>query len=149
MFARKIYSNTSVRLMPEVLFPDGTKVRATGWPSRDENREWREFGLYMDAKWQPTWPAIVLDWPDFEVPSNPEVAAAEIQAAFRKARSGLRVEVGCLGGTGRTGIVLACMAILAGVEADRAVGWVRKNYSPYAVETPQQEAWVMWFSQNG
>ena len=41
--------------------------------------------------------------------------------------AGERVEVTCGGGTGRTGTVLACMAVLAGVAADDAVGWVRAH----------------------
>lgn len=38
------------------------------------------------------------------------------------------------------------MAFLAGVSASEAVTWVRRNYSPTAVETPDQEAWVLWFA---
>jgi hypothetical protein len=38
------------------------------------------------------------------------------------------------------------MAVLAGVSPSEAVTWVRRNYSPTAVETPEQEAWVLWFA---
>ena len=54
--------------------------------------------------------------------------------------------MGCLGGSGRTGTVLACMAVLAGVPGDEAVAWVRGAYRAQAVETPEQEAWVLWFA---
>jgi hypothetical protein len=37
------------------------------------------------------------------------------------------------------------MAILAGVPVPDAVAWVRNNYDPYAVETPNQEALVKKF----
>lgn len=56
------------------------------------------------------------------------------------------MEVGCKGGLGRTGTVLACMANLAGVPADQAVAWVRVNYNLHTVENPAQEQWVQWFA---
>jgi hypothetical protein len=37
------------------------------------------------------------------------------------------------------------MAVLAGEPAGRAVRWVRENYDVKAVETPEQEAWVLTF----
>ena len=54
-------------------------------------------------------------------------------------------EVGCQGGIGRTGTVIACWAILDGVAATEAVDWVRAHYLARAVETPVQEWWVEWF----
>src|SRR6185437_7043530 len=83
----------------------------------------RACGLYLDAQWEPTWPAEMVAWPDFGLPDEPEVAARQIAAAFRRAQDGELVEVGCLGGSGRTGTVLACMAVLAGVPPDEAVAW--------------------------
>lgn len=130
----------------EIGFPDGTVVRASSVASRDENGAWREFGLYLDASWRPEWPAVVLDWPDFGVPSSREDADHHIQNAFELARQGKKVEIGCLGGIGRTGTVLACMAVLAGVSTNESVRWVRRNYSPYAVEEPEQEEWVRQFA---
>jgi protein-tyrosine phosphatase len=89
----------------------------------------------------------VIDWKDFGLPVNPELAAQQIAEAFGRAgRDGL-VEVGCLGGSGRTGTVLACMAVLAGVPPAHAVAWVRTSYRPEAVETADQEAWVQWFAE--
>jgi protein-tyrosine phosphatase len=130
----------------EIRFPDGTVVRACGVASRNENAAWREFGLYLDTSWRPEWPAVVLDWPDFSVPSSRDEADHHILNSFELARQGKKVEIGCLGGIGRTGTVLACMAVLAGVPADEAVGWVRSNYSPNAVEEPKQEEWVRGFA---
>jgi len=66
-------------------------------------------------------------------------------AVFSRAKNGERVEIGCVGGLGRTGTVLACMAILAGVPANQAVEWVRATYDSRAVETIEQEEWVIWF----
>ena len=131
----------------EVRFPDGTLVRAAAITDRTVNRDWREFGLYADERWHPNWSASIIEWDDFGIPSDPENAFDQITAAFHRAKQGTRVEVGCAGGTGRTGTILACMAVLAGVPASVAVTWVREHYSIYAVETEAQEAWVTWFAE--
>jgi hypothetical protein len=131
----------------DVVFPDGTKVRACALAERQEDDPSRDFGIYADPKWAPTWPAELVDWEDYGVPAHREEAAHQIQGAFAKAAGGMTVEVGCFGGLGRTGTMLACMAVLAGVSGDAAVQWVRDNYRPSAVETEEQEAWVLWFAE--
>ena len=130
-----------------VTFPDGSRVRASALAERNAEDPERAYGLYLDARWEPTWPAEIVAWPDFGLPDEPEVAARQIAGAFRRAQEGELIEVGCLGGSGRTGTVLACMAVLAGVPAEEAVAWVRGVYRPQAVETPEQEAWVEWFGR--
>lgn len=128
--------------------PDGTRVRACGILDRRAHDDARDFGLYMDERWQPTWAAELIEWPDRGVPSAPIEAARQIRDAFLRAKAGEIVEVGCLGGRGRTGTVLACMAVLAGVSPPEAVTWVRSNYDAAAVETLEQEEWVLWFAAN-
>ncbi len=124
------------------MFPDGTRVLASGWLHRPAGAASPDYGLYLDPSWQPTWPSTQLDWPDFGVPADPVVANAAICDAFERARAGQRVEVACVGGHGRTGTVLACMAILAGVPASEAVAWVRAAYCARAVQEPRQQYWV-------
>jgi hypothetical protein len=126
--------------------PDGTRIRASSIYEREEDDPTRDFGLYLDERWEPTWPAEIVAWPDFGLPSHPEQAVAQIQAAYARARGGESVEIGCLGGLGRTGTVLSCLAVLAGVDSSEAVGWVRRNYRPEAVESVEQEQWVEWFA---
>ena len=106
-----------------------------------------DFGLYLDSRWEPTWPASNVDWEDFGLPRDPEAAAGQIEDAFARAKAGSCVEIGCEGGLGRTGTALACMAVLAGVPADGAVAWVRANYDARAVETDEQREWVLWFAR--
>jgi hypothetical protein len=129
-----------------VRFPDGTLVRASALSERRERDPQRDYGLYLDPGWRPTWPADVVPWKDLGLPLDPEVAATRIRDAFLRAKRGERVEVGCRFGLGRTGTVLACMAVLAGVPPTHAVAWVRQHYRRAAVETPEQEAWVLWFA---
>ena len=94
------------------------------------------------------WPVEWIDWPDFRVPRDDVSAAAAIERAYLLARGGRLVEVTCGGGNGRTGTVIACMAVLAGHPADDAVAWTRRNYRRHAVETPGQRQWVRRFARD-
>jgi len=132
----------------DVTLPDGTRIRASSILERDDDDSTRAFGLYMDERWDPTWPAEIIAWPDFGLPAHPEYAASQIQRAYARARGGETVEIGCIGGRGRTGTVLACLAVLAGVNPPEAVAWVRSNYRSDAVENVEQEAWVDWFADH-
>ncbi len=134
--------------MAKVQFPDGTTVRAVGIHERDPENPDRDYGLYLDPLWGPSWSADVVEWEDFGLPEHPVDAADKICAAFARARQGQRIEIGCIGGLGRTGTVLACMAVLAGVPPDQAVAWVRRHYDREAVETSEQEHWVQWFAEH-
>jgi hypothetical protein len=48
----------------------------------------RTFGLYLDTHWQATWPAAMVDWKDFGLPENRELAARQIVEAFGRAQHG-------------------------------------------------------------
>jgi len=98
----------------DVMLPDGTRIQASSIFDRAEDDPSRDFSLYMDARSEPSWPSDMIDWPDFGLPSDERRAATQIRDAFLRARSGETVEVGCLGGLGRTGTVLACMTVLKG-----------------------------------
>jgi Protein-tyrosine phosphatase len=141
--------------------PDGTLVRGRGRREPFPAGPLPEFGLYLGhppdrrrllprraAEWQPDWPATWIDWPDFRTPRDADAAAAQIVETYRRARAGERVEVACTGGTGRTGTVIACMAVLAGHPAADAVAWTRSHYRPRAVETPGQRRWIAWFAEH-
>ena len=136
-----------VKFPDVVTFPDGTKVRPASLSDRLEHDNWRQFGLYLDEKWHPSWPSAMIPWEDFGLPKSCAQAVDQITSAFKRAKAGEHVEVGCWGGHGRTGTVLACMAILAGVPPEGAVAWVRRNYDTEAVEGPKQEKWVLWFAE--
>lgn len=131
----------------EVRFPNGVVVRAVGFAEHTVNASWRTFGLYLDQRWEGIGPSTLLRWPDYSLPENWEEAAEEIRRAYERAFAGEHVEVGCAGGLGRTGTVLACMAVLAGVATDSAVEWVRSHYDSRAIETAEQQEWVRWFAE--
>jgi protein-tyrosine phosphatase len=133
--------------------PDGTLVRGRSLRGPLPDGPVPEYGLYLAGRsrrgrrWEPAWEADWIVWPDFRTPADPRRAACAVVEAFRRAQAGGRVEVACGGGRGRTGTVLACMAVLAGVPAGEAVAWVRANYQARAVETRRQRAWVQWFAR--
>ena len=130
-----------------VILPEDTKVTGVSFdelaPYARDRRP--DYGLYLDRRWQPPWAHDHLDWPDFGVPDDPASLVTALQSVLDRARTGEQVEVGCLGGHGRTGTALACLAILAGYPAAEAVAWVRADYCPKAVETADQEAFVTGF----
>jgi hypothetical protein len=105
-----------------------------------------EFGLYVVGRRPPQtpWPMRWLPWPDFGLPGDREAAAEAIRDVWERT-SCQRVEVACGGGHGRTGTVLACLAVLDGVPGGEAVAYVRAHYDRKAVETPWQRRFVEGF----
>lgn len=134
-----------------VILPDGARVMAVSFDAFDPyGRDHPpDFGLYLDDRWQPPWPHHHVAWPDFELPHGVEDFRAVLGSTIERARSGERIEVGCIGGHGRTGTAVACLSILAGNPASEAVAWVRTHYCTKAVETPEQEAFVVEFGAEG
>ena len=129
----------------DLVLPRGGLVRASASYHRAENVPGRVWGLYMDSYWAPTWPARMLPWENLALPYDFDEAVEAIYEAHKIAADGGMVEIGCQGGIGRTGVVIACFAIIDGVAAGEAVQWVRDRYLVKAVETPIQEWWVEWF----
>lgn len=105
------------------------------------------YALYLLGHQPPAvpWEFHWIRWPDFRLPADRPAARAALGEAWERA-AGERVEVACGGGRGRTGTALACLAILDGVPADQAVGYVRAHYHRRAVETPWQRRYVRRFS---
>ena len=130
-----------------VRFADGTTVMGVRFLGDDPyvRDDLPGFGLYLDERWAPPWPHEHVDWPDFGVPEDLDALRRALTNLLDRARKGERVEVGCLGGHGRTGTALACLAVLTGTPPNDAVAWVRANYCYKAVETDAQEQLVATF----
>jgi hypothetical protein len=132
-----------------VTFADGTTVVGARFLVDDpyERDQAPTFGLYLDGRWAPPWDHAHLSWVDFGVPDPTELRIA-LEDVLARARRGERVEIGCLGGHGRTGTALACLAVLTGTPSDEAVAWVRAAYCEKAVETDEQHAFVATFPRD-
>lgn len=127
-------------------FPNGVKVNASSMNNtRGAKDPAPDFGLYCDWGWKPTWRNEMIVWPDFNLPTNQQMAAQQIVDAYDRAVDGEIVEVGCIGGHGRTGTALACMGVLAGLTPEESIKYVRKNYCFETLENAKQEWWVTWF----
>lgn len=136
-----------------VTLPDGTQMLAASFDPIDpySREQVVDFGLYLDTSWAPPWPCEHVGWPDFGLPDDPAELLDALREFLDRAHEGRVVELGCLGGHGRTGTALACLVVLCGHRADDAVRWVRINYCPQAIETAEQENFVarLGASQHG
>lgn len=88
-------------------------------------------------------PACVgITWPDRGAPP----LGADWWAALAKALPGVKGNIGlcCMGGHGRTGVMLAILAALLGKvpKSDCPVAWVRERYCKSAVESDAQLDYV-------
>lgn len=132
---------------PGVLrLPSGRLVRGRGLRRPLPPGPTPTYAVHLLGKQPPEvpWEAHWLRWPDFWLPNSHADARAVLGEAWHRA-GGSRVEIACGGGRGRTGTALACLAVLDGVPADRAVEFVRQNYDARAVETPWQKRYVRRF----
>jgi hypothetical protein len=127
--------------------PSGRLIRGRGLRNPDPGGPDPEFGLYVvggamhGVPWEYRWVA----WPDFGLPVDRAAAREAFVQAWERSASE-RVEVACVGGLGRTGTTLACIAVLDGVPAHEAVDYVRTHYNPGAVETSGQHRFVADFA---
>jgi hypothetical protein len=127
-----------VRLNTVTVFASSLNYNARETPDPD-------FGLYADWSWKPRWRNELIDWQDFGLPYNQHLAYDQIYDAFERALEGQIVEVGCIGGHGRTGTILACMATLDGMQPEEAIDHIRSTYCQMAIESTSQEFYVEWF----
>ena len=131
--------------------PSGRLVRGRGLSRPLPDGPHPAFGVYLlgqpppDVPWESRW----LRWPDFGLPADRADVLPTLTEAWQRAATE-RVEIACAGGRGRTGTALACLAILDGVPASRAVAFVRKHYNRHAVETLKQRRYVArWRGREG
>jgi protein-tyrosine phosphatase len=127
-----------------VTFPDNTAVLAQGRLGLVPSQRLRspDFAVYLDERWEAdpavTWPYQLIEWPDFGLPNDESALFDVIIDIHVRAKKGELVEIACYGGLGRTGTLLSCLAVRAGVQPGEAVEWVRDHYDRSAVETTEQ-----------
>ena len=130
--------------------PSGRLVRGRGlgYPVPDGPEP--TFALYAFHEHPPAvaWESVWVPWADVGLPTDEARAADAVHRTWRRSADE-RVEVACWGGRGRTGTVLACLAVLDGCGAEQAVALVRAGYDPDAVETAEQEGYVARFASGG
>lgn len=115
----------------------GLKVRMYGGPYRE--RPAGTFGVCMAAELCDLPAQVKVPTQDFSIP-NPDVLIDGVEQVIMALAEGRTVYAGCMGGIGRTGLVMAVTAKALGVK--EPVKWVRKHYKPHAVETQQQQRFI-------
>jgi hypothetical protein len=86
-------------------------------------------------------PEIVLNWPDMGIVSLPRRFWEELAEYLTNTQQ--KMLVFCVGGHGRTGTALACLMVVCGWTSEDAIAWIRTNYCQRAIETREQERYVM------
>lgn len=101
------------------------------------------FGVNLKAEEPGQGEQMYLPIQDYSVPEDIAKTTATVHALLDAMMHGMDVYVGCMGGWGRTGLILSLVAKALG-EPD-PVAYVRANYTPHAVETAGQKAFVAEF----
>jgi protein-tyrosine phosphatase len=130
-----------------IQLPDGTRVRGRGLRNPMPDGPVPDYGLYLGSgrlrrKHPISWAHAWVEWPDFLLPRDSGHAIAMIRGLYGRAQAGEAVEVACGGGIGRTGTVIAVLAVLCGLTPTEALAWTRAHYHHRAVETPWQRKWI-------
>lgn len=128
------------------------------WASRLLSKRPDDFtpdaAVYLDPAWA-DWTKLdperylLLEWPDYGVVEVDQLRAA-LQWTNDRMDKGDGLEVGCLGGHGRTGTFLACLLVdREGRGAQESIDAVRSRYCSKAIETPGQEQLVYEYVGEG
>ena len=89
-------------------------------------------------------PTIFLDWPDMGVL---EIEDLRHVVSYLANVIDIGVEIGCLGGHGRTGTLMALVMVQLGCKAEEAIKTIRTDYCDKAIETKQQERLIKAFAK--
>jgi len=82
-------------------------------------------------------PQIVVDWPDYGIPTLDRHWWVRLNAALRKIAGDVIVH--CLGGHGRTGTAASILAVMNGWNGEKCpVTWLREVYCRQVVECQEQ-----------
>ncbi len=132
------------------------RPRADAWA-------WPDVGIYLSSVWAeemslasnrwagprigPSAELAVLSCPDGGSPLDEENTERVLAYGLRGSLQGRYVEIGCNAGHGRTGMALATLMILAGLDAEAAMVRVWECYCEFAIESPGQERYLFDLSK--
>lgn len=119
----------------------GVEMVVVGGPYR--NKPPGFYGVNLQAEIAPPEFAVRLPIQDFSTPRYPEDVLKTIRMMIEAAFQGEPIWLGCMGGMGRTGLMMSILVKALGIE--NPVEYVRSNYYEHAVETKPQYDYVMKF----
>jgi hypothetical protein len=92
---------------------------------------------------------VLHPWHDWGVPENPRQFRRALKWLLEEAGKGMVIEIGCMGGHGRTGSALACLLAHQGLSANQSIDKVRTEYCREAIESKAQIQLVRTFARRG
>ena len=102
----------------------------------------RAFALARKLKKKTDKEIIYVKWPDRGTIPVSRLMPVLKWAADNLATEGVNIEIGCMGGHGRTGTFVASLLAYMGMRPDKAIKRVRTAYCESAIETPAQEKMI-------
>lgn len=102
-----------------------------------------DFGMRKDDRAYP-WvegDSFLFPIADMGVPANLTQFTKLLEYLWANLEAGKKIHIGCIGGHGRTGMVLAALVTMMTGEKD-SIAYVRANYCPKAVESKAQVDWL-------
>ncbi|MGH2749411.1 MAG: protein-tyrosine phosphatase family protein [Actinomycetota bacterium] len=125
--------------------------------------EWPDVGVYLSERWAEEVPLASFHWagpvlgpstqiailpcPDGGSPLYERETERVLAYALDAARAGRFVEVGCHAGHGRTGMALAALMILAGLDVESSTMSTWESYCDWAIESAIQERYLFDLSK--
>lgn len=143
----------------------GVVVHASAYMDRPrtDDWDWPEIGIYLSERWIEEMPMASFYWagptlgpgsqvallpcPDGGWPLYEKETQQVLGYALEAARADRFVEIGCHAGHGRTGMTLAALMIIAGLDAETAMLKVWNDYCEQAIETVGQERYLLELEQ--
>lgn len=154
---------------------DGIAVFASAWFDRPDRNRYSaqpgftgdpDIGFYLDgacaqnsvlatpgfcppylSRKKPGSSVLFHPWRDWGTPERPRDFRQALKWILGELKTGAVVDIGCMGGHGRTGSALACLLILQGLTANDAAKWVRTRYCSEAIESQAQMRFLTTFSR--
>lgn len=87
---------------------------------------------------------ILLDIPDGGHPLYKKEFWTDLIVYIKTYVGNKTTYVHCMGGHGRTGLILAILAYLSGATKNNPIEWIREKYCDHAVETNSQISYINW-----
>lgn len=135
VYLSSVRGSSTNKETPEYGWPTHSVYAYSGWV---RDCVMSNDGSYKPKTTTPAWPVLYLEWTDHgEFPIEPLIDALK-WALERIKDPKNRVEIGCMGGHGRTGTFAAALAIAAGKSSHDAITHLRKHYCKQAVEGLKQ-----------
>ena len=89
-------------------------------------------------------PTIFLDWPDMGVL---EIEDLKPVVEYLASKIHMGIEIGCMGGHGRTGTLMALIMVHLGCKPGKDIKTIRKDYCHRAIETQKQEDLIKAYAE--